>query len=100
MVEKIISNLREARDIVLAAQSLVNEQFNANAKLLGAKEKKKNLFDEKLELFKASVKNSLFLLDEEKAAVAKLQTRELYELAREIILKLTKKEIKSPLVQN
>lgn len=98
MVKRIISNLREARDIVLAAQSLVNEQFNANAKLLGAKEKKKNLFDEKLELFKTTVKNSLFLSNEEKNAVAKLQTRELYELAREIILELTKKEIKSPLV--
>ena len=94
MVEKIISNLREARDIVLAAQSLVNEQFNANAILGG-----KNLFDEKLELFKVVVKESLFLSNEEKAATAKLQTSELYNLAREIILELTKKEIKSPLVQ-
>ena len=97
MVEKIISNLRNFRDIVLAAQGLVNEQFNANAKLLGAPEKKKNLFNQKLQTFQETVKNSTFLSDVEKKLFADLTPAATYEKAREIILQLTEKEIKSPL---
>lgn len=96
MVEKIISNLRDFRDIVLAAQSLVNEQFNANAKLLGAPEKKKNLFNQKLKTFQETVKNST-LSDVEKQSLADLTPAATYEKAREIILQLTKQEIKNPL---
>jgi hypothetical protein len=97
MVEKIVSNLRDFRDIVLAAQSLVNEQFNANAKLLGAPEKKKSLFNQKLKTFQETVKNSTFLSDVEKKSFADLKPGTTYEKAREIILQLTRQEIKSPL---
>lgn len=98
MVERIVSNLRETRDIVLAAQSLVNEQFNANTTLLGFS-KRENLFNQKLKILKKTIKSSTFLTPEEKKAFAKLTSVEAYQKAREIILQLTKKEIKNPLAK-
>jgi len=98
MVEKIILNLGlgEVRDIVFAAQNLVNEQFNKNARLLSGKQKR-NFFYLKLKRFSKAVNNSQILSSEEKELFSKLEDNKVYELAREIILWLIKKEIKDPL---
>lgn len=98
VVERIISNLQEASDIVLSAQNLVNEQFNKNANILSGQEKK-NSFDQKLNQFLNTIKKSTFLSAEEKNLFTNLMPVEVYQKAREIILKLTAQEIKNPLTK-
>jgi len=99
MIQKIISNLRETSNIVLAAQSLVNEQFNINTELLSANKKKRSLFNHKLSLFNKAIQDSTFLSAEEKFFFTSKMPVEEYQLIREIILELTKKEIKNPLAK-
>lgn len=97
MIKKIITNLELASDIVLTAQSLVNEQFRLNAYALGVHEKTvKNHLKEKNEKFRTAVQSSPVLLSEEKQRFAELNSDRTYEVARGIILKLTKREIKNP----
>jgi hypothetical protein len=97
MVKKIVSNLRESRDIVLSAQELVNEKFNFNANSLSG-QLQKNSFEQKLNNFIKTVKASVFLSDEEKKIVDQ-KPEEIYEFARGIILGLVKTEIKNPLTK-
>lgn len=97
MIQKIISNLGLAGDIVLAAQSLVNEQFRLNVNALGIKEKTViNHLKHKLENFEKKVQVSTLLSQQEKSMFAELTSAEVYELARGIILELTRREIKTP----
>ncbi|MFZ2310336.1 MAG: hypothetical protein WAW11_02220 [Patescibacteria group bacterium] len=97
MIQKIISNLGLASDIVLAAQSLVNEQFRLNANTLGIFEKTvRNHLKAKNEKFKTAVQESTFLSQVEKQRFAELTSDESYEIARGIILTLTQREIKNP----
>ena len=60
MIEKIISNPREFRDLLLAAQGLVNEQFNANAQTMFGAEVE-TTYSQKLKKFKKMVKESKLL---------------------------------------
>lgn len=94
IVSKILSDLRESRDLVLAAQNLVNNQFNANATLLGFKVKNNS---NQLKKFKETVKKSTFLSEKEKKLF--WEDDKAYRLARETILQLTKREIKNPLAK-
>lgn len=97
MIQKIISNLGLASDIVLAAQSLVNEQFRLNANTLGIFEKTvRNYLKTKNEKFRLTVQNSFFLSQKEKERFSELTSNESYEVARGIILTLTQREIKNP----
>ena len=96
MVEKIISNLKDYRDIVVAAQKLVNEEYNIQVQLLGGS-KKRSFLNSRLNKFIKTIRNSEFLTEEEKSDFSKLNEKEIYQLAREIILELVKKEIKNPL---
>ena len=97
MIQKIISNLGLTSDIVLAAQSLVNEQFRLNYNTLGLHEKTvRNHLKTKLEKFETVVQQSHFLSQTEKISFAQLTLDESYEVARGIILVLTQREIKSP----
>lgn len=83
-----------ASDIVLAAQSLVNEQFRLNINTLGLTVR--NHLKTKLEKFKTAVQQSTFLSQNEKISFAELTPDKSYEVARGIILMLTQREIKSP----
>lgn len=94
MIEKIISDPHGFRDVILAAQGLVNEQFNANAqKLFG--NKAETAHSKKFKKFKKSVTESELLTKEEKSSLK--TDDDFYKSAREIILQFTAKEIKSPL---
>lgn len=96
MIEKIISNYNGFRDLLLAAQGLVNEQFDANTqKLFGDQENSVQV--EKLKNFKKTVKESILLTEKEKRKFQRLSNEDSYQLAREIILRFTAQEIKSPL---
>ena len=96
MIKKIISNLNDCRDIVLAAQNLVNEVYSSNIQLLDGV-KKRGYFSSKLKIFVETIKKSDFLTEKEKLDFSKLNKKEIYKLAREIIIELIKKEIKNPL---
>ena len=97
MIQKIISNLGLTSDIVLAAQSLVNEQFRLNANTLGTHEKiVRNHLKTKSEKFRTAVQNSPVLSPEEKKGFTELNSDKAYEVARGIILVLTQREIKNP----
>ncbi len=94
MIEKILSDPHGFRDLLLAAQGLVNEQFKANAQNIfwnqaGSAQVKK------LKKLKKAVKKSTLLTEEEKNLFEK--DNDAYRLAREIILRFTAQEIKSPL---
>ena len=97
MIEKIISNPNGFRDLLLAAQGLVNEQFNANAQTMFGAEVKKTAYSQKLKKFKKVVKESTLLTEEEKKLFK--NDNNSYRLAREIILQFTAKEIKNPLTK-
>jgi len=97
MIKKIISNLNDCRDIVLAAQNLVNEVYSSNIiQLLGGL-KKRSYFSSKEKKFIETINNSDFLTEKEKSDFNRLDKKEIYMLAREIIIELIKKEIKNPL---
>lgn len=97
MIQKILSNLPETKSIVLTAQHLVNEQFRLTAASLGACNKPvKNHLKEKTKKFIDEVKKSRILSEQEKETFSDLDHHEVYNMAREIILKLTKREIKNP----
>jgi predicted transcriptional regulator len=97
MIEKIISNLEITGGIVLAAQSLVNEQVRLNANSLGAKEKTvRNHLKHKTEIFISKVQESPLFSKQEKERFTGLTSVKTYELARGIILRLTQREIKTP----
>lgn len=96
MIQKILSNPNGFRDLLLAAQGLVNEQFDANTqKLFGENEDSAQV--EKLKNFKKTVKESILLTEKEKRKFQRLSNEDSYQLAREIILRFTAQEIKSPL---
>lgn len=97
MVKKIISNLRESRDIVLSAQELVNEQVNTNINSLSG-QNKKNKFEKKLKNFIMAIESSTLLTADEKA-ITQQKPEEIYNRAREITLELIKTEIKNPLAK-
>lgn len=94
LVKKILGDLNNCRDVVLAAQDLVNEVYTSNAQLLDGS-KKRSYFNSKEKKFIQKV-NSV-LTEKEKSYFNRLDKKEKYKLAREIILELIKKEIKNPL---
>ncbi len=96
IIEKILSNPNGFRDLLLAAQGLVNEQFDANTqKLFGDQENSVQV--EKLKKFLNTAKESTLLTEKEKRKIQRLNNEDSYQLAREIILRFTAQEIKSPL---
>lgn len=95
LVRKILDDLNNCRDVVLAAQDLVNEVYASNAKLLDGL-KKRSYFSSKEKKFIQKINDSV-LTKKEKSDFNRLDKKEVYKLAREIILELIKKEIKNPL---
>lgn len=98
MIEKILSNPHGFRELLLTAQGLVNEQFNTNAQSLGA-EAEKSACSNNLKKFKKTVEESDLLTEKEKKKFARLKNEDAYQLAREIILRFTAQEIKSPVTK-
>lgn len=96
LVRKILGDLNNCRDVVLAAQDLVNEVYTSNAQLLDGS-RKRSYFSSKEKKFIQTINNSDFLTKKEKSDFNRLDKKEVYKLAREIILELIKKEIKNPL---
>lgn len=97
MIEKIISNLKDYRDIVLSAQELVNERFNYNANSLSG-QTTTPITDQKLKNFINKVNASSFLTSEEKKSIGE-KSEDVYKTARAITLALVKTEIKNPLTK-
>ena len=93
MIEKIISNPQGFGDLLLAAQGLINEQYDANTqKIFGSQADSAQV--EKIKIFKKMVTESILLTEEEKNLFE--NDSDAYQLAREIILQFTAQEIKSP----
>ncbi len=91
MIEKIISNIKENKAIILAAQNLINETFDgAVEKILGAPNRRGSTKKRTIE-FRRAIHESKTLTEEEKRDVEYLCDKKVYKKAREIILELIKK---------
>lgn len=94
MVKKIVSNIKENKAIIVAAQNLINETFDGAAeRILGKTERRGSTRKRTIE-FRRAIHESKTLTEEEKRDVEYLCDKKVYKKAREIILELTKKEIK------
>lgn len=89
--------LYKNRGIIRAAQKLVNEEFDKNCASLMDGKKHDHKMDHKLEKFEKSIKASAILSNEEKNTFSQLDKTSKIQLARDIILSLLNKELKSPL---
>lgn len=99
MKNKIVGTgcLYKNRGIIQAAQKLVNEEFDKNCTDLITGKKHGHKTDHKLENFERSIKLSAAFTDAEKDTFFRMDRTLKIQLAREIVLSLLNKELKSPL---
>jgi hypothetical protein len=92
MIKKIINDASAIKTIVAAAQELVNAQFDKEAGKIFNKRNKE--IEPQIELFRQSLEASQ--LTELEGEFLRRQTNiSLFNLAREIVLRLLKAELKS-----